>query len=137
MERRIGEWFVFGVLQYFETARFVEPGRLEPRIRDRNRQPSQFYASAKLILLVCGLTYGDLEFAGFISVCTVNAKHIALVTVLPLIEGAREPDAGLDGQDATRPSQFSLGCCPLHNKFRPNLSGVFHLSVPLQRLYQD
>ncbi len=94
MERRQGRVFL-SLLADFESARPIKPGRLEPRIRNRDRETAHLHADAKLMLLVRGLPDGDPEFTALIPDCSVYAKHIPLVAVAPLIERSREADAGL------------------------------------------
>jgi hypothetical protein len=51
------------------------------------------------MLLMRNLTDRNQKFAGIPAANPVNMKHVPQVTVGPLIERPREPDAGLDGHD--------------------------------------
>ena len=84
----------------------IESGCFEPRIRNRHRQPAHDHPNVKLVLPVSRFSHGYLEFTAFIPACSVNAKHVPLVAVVPLIERPHETDSRLNGLDPSAPGDF-------------------------------
>jgi hypothetical protein len=90
-----------------DTAHFIETGCFEPRIRDRNCQTTHYHADMKLMLFMCGLSHGNVEFTAIIPACSADAKNIPLVAVGLLIKSPHEADARLNSHIRFNlPSQF-------------------------------
>ena len=107
--RRLGELRGWGSF-YVEAADLVEVGDFAARIGDGLARSGCTVVGAEMVLCVCGLAYGDNEGALIFAKLAVDPKHIAKVTVAPLVKTPREPNARLDGDYEPFPGDLaSLG----------------------------